>query len=142
MKLRINVLDRDICCSCTDLTIVPCSGRMKKIEKARNQARIDFYGLPRPFDLKDEFAFGKVSPIFPPTRNVGDLKFFAFAASVRNKSDPIVLEKIGKQIGTITMENEQIRIVETPFLGCGDGGTVPQSCHDCTCKGIPINESS
>jgi hypothetical protein len=42
------VLDRDICSGHADLTIIPCSGKMKQIEKPRNQQRIDHYGLPTP----------------------------------------------------------------------------------------------
>lgn len=133
---RVHVLDKDICSSHSDLTIVPCSGKMKKVEKPRNQARIDFYGLPSPLDLKDEFTYGKVSPIFPPTKNVGKIKYFAFAASVFNCADPVSLERIGEQIGAITRENTQIRVVEAPFLGCGDGGLHPGVAMPALAKGF------
>ena len=133
---RVHVLDRDICSSHSDLTIVPCSGKMKRVEKPRNQDRIDFYGLPSPFDLKDAFAYGKVSPIFPPTKNGGSIKYFAFAASVLNSSDPSALEGIGEQIGAITKKNEEIRVVEAPFLGCGDGGLHPREAMYALAKGF------
>jgi hypothetical protein len=134
----VYVLDRDICCSYTDLTIVPCSGKMKQIENPRNQNRIDFYGLPSPFDLKDKFAFGEISPIFPPTRNGGKIKYFAFAASVRDLSNTEKIEKIGEQIGTITRNNAQIRVVETPFLGCGDGKLHPREAMTALARGFLV----
>lgn len=133
---RVHVLDKDICSSNSDLVIIPCSGKMKHVEKPRNQNRINDYGLPSPFDLKDKFSFGKVSPIFPPTRNGGKIKYFAFAASVLNKSDPDALERIGEQIGVITRENDQIRVVEAPFLGCGDGGLHPRVAMTALAKGF------
>lgn len=133
---RVYVLERDICGSYTDLTIVPCSGKMKKVEKPRNQHRIETYGLPTPFDLRDKFTFGEVSPIFPPTKNGGKIKFFAFAATVVDRSKPERIENIGKQIGAITKNNPQIRIVETPFLGCGDGGLFPREAMTALAKGF------
>lgn len=136
MKHRVHVLGRDICGDKSDLTIVPCSGKMKEIEKPRNQERIDSYGLPSPFDLKDKFKYGEISPIFPPTKKVGKIKYFAFAASVYNKSDPKGIEKIGEQIGTITRDNAEIRHVESPFLGCGDGGLFPRDAMPALARGF------
>ncbi len=136
MKRRVHVLDRDICSGKSDLTIVPCSGKMKEVEKPRNQERIDFYGLPRPFDLKDKFKYGEISPIFPPSRNAGKIKYFAFAASVYNDSDPEDIERIGEQIGAITKANEEIRHVEAPFLGCGDGKLHPREAMTALAKGF------
>lgn len=138
---RVYVLGRDICCSYTDLTIVPCSGKMKRLEKPRNQDRIDTYGLPSPFDLKDKFSFGEVSPIFapkkiPPTKHGDEIKYFAFAASVRDRSTPEIIERIGAQIGIITRNNPQIRIVETPFLGCGDGELFPRDAMPALARGF------
>ena len=122
---RVCVLDRDICGGSADLVIVPCSGKMKEMEKPRNQARIDHFGLPTPHSLRGQFGYGQVSPVFPPTRNVGKIAYFAFAASVLNTSDPNAIESIGEQIGRVTQENANIRLVEAPFLGCGDGGLSP-----------------
>jgi hypothetical protein len=133
---RIHILGQDICGGHSDLTIVPCSGKMKKVEKPRNQERIETYGLPTPHDLRDEFGFGKVSPIFSPTKNVGKIKYFAFAASVLNQSDILAIQNIGEQIGTITRNNEDIRLVETPFLGCGDGGLYPSVAMPALAKGF------
>lgn len=133
---RVYVLERDICSSYTDLTIVPCSGKMKQVEKPRNQHRIDIYGLPTPYDLRDKFTFGEVSPLFPPQKNAGKIKFFAFAATVVDRSKPERIENIGKQIGTITRNNPQIRIVETPFLGCGDGGLFPREAMTALARGF------
>lgn len=121
----IHILDRDICGGVADLVIVPCSGKMKEVEKPRNQARIDHYGLPTPHSLRGQFVYGQVSPIFPPTRSIGKIGHFAFAATVVNTSDASAIEKIGEQIGRITQENAHIRVVEAPFLGCGDGGLSP-----------------
>lgn len=132
----IHILDRDICCGRTDLTIIPCSGKMKTVEKPRNQARIDNYGLPTPNDLKNQFSYGKISPIFAPTKNVEDIRFFAFAASVFNKSDPSALESIGKQLGQLTKERSDIRLIEAPFLGCGDGGLTPSIAIFALAKGF------
>jgi hypothetical protein len=92
----VEVLDRDICEGHTDLTVVPCSGKMKKVEKSRNQARIEHYGLPSPHDLKDQFGYGQISPIFPPKRNGEKITFFTFASSVLNRSDPGKIESIGR----------------------------------------------
>jgi len=122
---RIHILDRDICCGEADLTIVPCSGKIKIEEKPRNQARIEFYGLPTPYDLREKFSFGRVSPLFRPSRNTGKIKYFAFAASVLNRSDVASIESIGRDIGIRTIENSDVRLVEAPFLGCGDGGLEP-----------------
>ena len=138
---RVYVLDRDICDSYTDLTIVSCSGKMKQIETSRSQARIYDYGLPSPFDLKDKFSFGEVSPIFPPTKIPptkigGEIKYFAFAASVRDRSTLEKIEKIGEQIGAITRDNAQIRIVETPFLGCGQGKLFPRDAMPALARGF------
>lgn len=133
---RVHVLGRDVCGGHADLVIVPCSGKMKQVEKPRNQARIDYYGLPTPFDLKEKFGYGKVSPIFPPTKNGEKIKFFAFDASVLNSSDVSAIERIGEQIGAITKENEQIRLIEAPFLGCGDGGLDPGEAMFALAKGF------
>jgi hypothetical protein len=132
----VEVLDRDICEGYSDLTIVPCSGKMKKVEKPRNQARIEYYGLPSPFDLKDKFGFGQISPIFSPTKNEDKIKFFAFAASVLNQSDPSTIESIGRQIGKLTVDNPRITVVESPFLGCGDGGLLPNIAMFALAKGF------
>lgn len=132
----VEILDRDICEGHTDLTIVPCSGKMKKVEKSRNQARIDHYGLPSPYDLRAEFGYGQISPVFPPTKSQGKIKFFAFAASVLNTSDPGSIESIGRQIGQLTVTDPSIRIVEAPFLGCGDGGLMPSIAMFALAKGF------
>jgi len=132
----VEVLERDICEGHTDLTIVPCSGKMKKVEKSRNQARIDYYGLPSPYDLKADFGYGQISPVFPPTKNVGKIKLFAFAASVLNTSDPSSIESIGRQIGKLTVSDPNIRIIEAPFLGCGDGGLMPSVAMFALAKGF------
>lgn len=132
----VEVLDRDICEGHTDLTIVPCSGKMKKVEKSRNQARIDHYGLPSPYDLRSEFGYGQISPVFPPTKNAEKIKLFAFAASVLNSSDPNSIESIGRQIGKLTVSDPNIRIVEAPFLGCGDGGLMPSIAMFALAKGF------
>lgn len=121
----VQVLNRDICSGNADLTIIPCSGKMKEVEKPRNQARIDFYGLPSPHSLRGQFKYGEVSPIFPPSRNTGKIRFFAFAASVFNEATPEAIQQIGRQIGQLTASNSEIRHVEAPFLGCGDGGLMP-----------------
>lgn len=133
---RVHVVDIDICGGRSDLTIVPCSGKMKKVEKPRNQARIDKYGLPTPQDLQDKFSFGKVSPIFSPTKNRGQIKYFAFAASVLNESDVSTIESIGQQIGSITRANPEIKLVEAPFLGCGDGALFPDVAMKALAKGF------
>jgi hypothetical protein len=133
---RVQVLSTDICGGISDLTIIPCSGKMKHVEKPRNQERINTYGLPTPHDLRDKFSFGEVSPIFPPTKNTGQIKFLAFAASVRNESDVATIESIGQQIGTITKLNSEIRLVEAPFLGCGDGGLSPDIAMRALAKGF------
>ena len=132
----IEVLDRDICEGHTDLTVVPCSGKMKRVEKSRNQARIDYYELPSPHDLRDKFGFGQISPIFPPTKNDGKISFFAFAASVLNRSDPGKIESIGRQLGKLTADDPRIRVVEAPFLGCGDGGLMPSIAIFALAKGF------
>jgi hypothetical protein len=132
----VEVLERDICEGHNDLTVVPCSGKMKKVEKSRNQARIYHYGLPSPHELKDEFGFGQISPIFPPTKNAGKIRFFAFAASVLNKSDPSKIESIGRQLGKLTIDDPRIRVIEAPFLGCGDGGLMPSIAMFALAKGF------
>jgi len=132
----VEVLDRDICEGHSDLTIVPCSGKMKKVEKSRNQARIEYYGLPSPHDLKDKFGFGQISPIFPPKKNDEKINFFAFAASVLNRSDPSKIESIGRQLGQLTMDDPRIRVIEAPFLGCGDGGLMPSIAMFALAKGF------
>lgn len=133
---RVHILDKDICGGHCDLTILPCSGKMKKVEKPRNQARIDQYGLPSPADLRDKFSYGEISPIFSPSKRKGPIKYFAFAASVLNRSTPGALEKIGVQIGEITLNNPRIRIIEAPFLGCGDGGLNPRVAVTALAKGF------
>jgi hypothetical protein len=109
---------------------------MKIVEKSRNQARIDHYGLPLPHDLKDEFGFGQISPIFPPIKNGGKINFFAFAASVLNRSNPSTIESISRQLGQVTTDDPRIRVVEAPFLGCGDGGLMPSIAMFTLAKGF------
>lgn len=122
---RVHVLGRDICGGHADLVILPCSGKMKQLEKPRTQARIEYYGLPTPFDLREKFGYGRVSPILSPQKNGEKIKYFCFAASVLNTADANAIERIGEQIGAITTENKHVRLVEAPFLGCGDGGLDP-----------------
>lgn len=133
---RIHVLGRDICGGHADLVILPCSGKMKQVEKPRTQARIEHYGLPTPFDLKEKFGYGRMSPIIPPSKNGDKIKYFSFAASVLNTADVGAIERIGEQIGGITKENEQIRLIEAPFLGCGDGGLDPGVAMFALAKGF------
>jgi len=130
------ILDRDICSGYADLTIVPCSGKMKEVEKPRNQQRIETYGLPTPHDLRMHFGYGRISPIISPKKNVGRIKYFAFAASVLNKSDPSAIQRIGEQMGRITRLHDDIRLVEAPFLGCGDGQLSPVVAIPALAKGF------
>src|SRR6185312_1408414 len=132
----VHILGRDICGGHADLVIIPCSGKLKDIEKPRNQQRIDYYGLPRPSDLRGTFGYGKVSPIFPPTKNIEKIRYFAFAASVFDSADPDGLRSIGEQIGLVTRNQPNIRLVEAPFLGCGDGGLTPIVAIPALAKGF------
>ena len=74
-----------------------------------------------------------------PTSNAGKIKYFAFAASVYDKSDPSHIYKIGRQIGDITLNNSEIRIIESPFLGCGDGGLDPHIAMPALASGFLDN---
>ncbi len=53
----------DICEGGSDLTIIPCSGKKKKEEDPRIQARIDSFGLKTPYDMPDKFGYGRVSDL-------------------------------------------------------------------------------
>lgn len=53
-----------------------------------------------------------------------------------NKSDPAAIQAIGEQIGDITQIHQEIRLVEAPFLGCGDGGLSPITAIPALARGF------
>lgn len=134
----VEVLFRDICEGSVNLTLLPCSGKIKAAvdEKKWTQDRIDQYGLPEPKDFKGRFKYAEISPTFEPIRNQGRIDFFAFAASVYNKSDANGLEELGARIGELTVRDGRIRTVEAPFLGCGSGGMSPDVAMFALAKGF------
>jgi len=137
-KCPVEILFRDICEGSVNLTLLPCSGKIKDAvdEKKWTQDRIDQYGLPEPTNFKGQFEYAEVSPIFEPTKNRGRIDFFAFAASVYNKSDANALEELGARIGELTVRDSRIRTVEAPFLGCGSGGMSPDVAMFALAKGF------
>jgi hypothetical protein len=111
-----------------DLTVVPCSGKLKKFEEEgdSNKADIAWYGLPAPFDLESASfprkKIGFISDLLVPTNHAGQTKFVVYATTSDGGSTVEAIENIGKRLGSLTVDHEDIRLIEAPLLGTGKGG--------------------
>ncbi len=103
-----------------DLTVFPCSAKGTVSTATRNM--LVWNGLPTPLDLQLQLEHGEVSELIPVPGSKRP-RFIVFAASVLNRtSSAEIIEKIGVQLGAITVANPGIRLVEAPLLGTGAGG--------------------
>jgi hypothetical protein len=111
-----------------DLTVLPCSGKLKRFEEEGDSNRVDieWYGLPAPNDLETrDFPrgpIGFISALLIPTKHVGQTKYVVYATTSNGGSSDDALYNIGRRLGDVTQTNPTIRLVEAPFLGTGKGG--------------------
>lgn len=110
-----------------DLTALPISGKLKTMseEGKQNREDIEWYGLPEPASLESETfprgQIGTISKLLSPIRNSDQSQFVVYATTSNEGSSVEAIIDIGKKLGELTQEFEEIRIVEAPFLGTGKG---------------------
>jgi hypothetical protein len=118
-----------------DLTILPCSAKGTITSAAARWKHA--YGVSSPQELGLTLKLGGISPIFPFPGPQNISKFFCYAASVLNDhSSAEVIESIGTQVGKVTSERDDIRIVESPLLGTGAGGLFTEVAGRSLSKGF------
>lgn len=111
-----------------DLTVLPCSGKLKRFEEEGDSNRVDieWYGLPAPNDLEGKNfprgPIGFISDLLVPTKHIGQSKYVVYATTSNGGSNIDALYEIGRRLGHATQENSTIRLIEAPFLGTGKGG--------------------
>lgn len=112
-----------------DLTVLPCSGRMKELEVKRTQEKIEAIGLPSPEEMQSKnFSKGKigeVSDLMQPNNPEALTKFAVYASTSFGGGSVEAMVKIGRKLGEISQSNPSVREIEAPFLGCGKSGFTP-----------------
>lgn len=104
-----------------DLTVLPISAKMKPVEIESTQDRLDYFGLRAPADIGEEVKLGSISGVQLPTKNKSLRGKFVYAASVKNIAYLNKMVTIGEQLGELTQNDNDIRLIEAPFLGTGSG---------------------
>ena len=118
-----------------DLIVLPCSA--KGTVSSATARWIEMYQIPSPQDLQVQLNIGGVTDLilFPGSKHI--TKFIIFAASVFNDYSSVdAIEKIGREIGTITIDNPEIQIIEVPLLGTGAGGLMTEGADVALAKGF------
>jgi len=101
------------------LTVLPASAKGTISSSCRRW--VESFELNSP-PFEKSVKLGDISDLLQfPKPEITD--YYCFAYSVFNdNSSTKALTEIGKSLGQITQNNENIRIVETPLLGTGAGG--------------------
>lgn len=103
-----------------DLTVLPCSS--KHTVHPLTQGKIDKFRLAAPQNFRYKLGHGDVSRVYNFRGSRQLTKYYLYAASVLNKtSSPEVIYRIAKQIAVLTVEMDDLRVVEVPMLGAGAG---------------------
>lgn len=137
MTGKANVLARmgDIFEGSADLTVLPCSG--KGTVSSATKRWLQLFRLPSPKDLESFPTFGNISNLIPFTGPKTVTRHVVFAASVLNDhSSPEIITGIGNKLGKLTLENSDIRIIESPLLGTGSGGLSTEVAGRALCDGF------
>ena len=128
VKKPVIVKDGIIKAQRVDLTVLPVSGKLKKLEDEGDQNRLDIshYGLPGPNTLESPTfprgPCGHLSELLVPTTNQEQSPLVVYATTSNGGSTESDLYKFGVKLGKITCENPHIKLIEAPFLGTGKGG--------------------
>ena len=121
----------------SDMIVLPCSSSGTITQFVFS--RLKTHNIPFP---KSNMKLGDVDLLpFKGAENFA--QYVAFAVSVNNNySELSAIERIGEQLGKLTIENSAIKIIHAPLLGAGAGGLLSENVINALKTGFLKQSSS
>lgn len=102
-----------------DLTVLPASAKGTISSSCRRW--VDLFGLRAPpFD--QPAVHGSISPVFDFPQPLISRKYCYGYSVFNDLSSPEALETLASDVGLLTQEDSELRILQMPLLGTGAGG--------------------